>query len=556
MRASEFITEGREAPLYHFTSEGSFFRILATDTIKASGSIIYFTRDYGRQFVPANILAGSWGFRVNQDLLRQRFGRRLQAGGQNAWSEKERQAWLADPKNADIIKNPEQYSGYRVNGTDVKDIIAGTIGSQKRWESEEHLNAKEVPNFHEYLTGLVYAGGKANGGLGSGNKFYKRGVDSSAGLDKLSDFLMGHFKGEAGFKQRDALVEYMTKFNIPFVYQRQDFPAKQVKQRMIELWRERKAERNRRAETDNTTWTMIKNPQGGGLIVTGPSNIYSAARQALNDYPHKFPNGILGAKKNNDPKITWFQNPFTDSRHHPNISMGDPTPPPPEYQQNAIAEDISRRGFLKGLGGAAVAAAGLSAQDATGAELKKIKVVDNPKSRLLYDTAKPYIKGTELAQFMAQCAHETANFSTLVEFGGPEHFQKYDPQFNPKKAQELGNTQPGDGEKYKGRGFLQITGRDNYKRIGHSLKLPLEQKPEMVENPDVAAWTSVWYWIKQVRDRVHNFSNTKQATKPINPGLRGLKDREKKFANYQAAIAPPPKDKHKSHPHDIKVASK
>jgi len=216
-------------------------------------------------------------------------------------------------------------------------------------------------------------------------------------------------------------------------------------------------------------------------------------------------------------------------------------------------EDLDRRGFLKGLGGAAVAAAGLGAQDATGAELKKMNVVDNSKSRLLYDTAKPYIKGTELAQFMAQCAHETANFSTLVEFGGPEHFKKYDPQFNPKKAQELGNTQPGDGEKYKGRGFLQITGRDNYKRIGQSLKLPLEQKPEMVENPEVAAWTSVWYWIKQVRDKVKNFGNTKQATKPINPGLKGLKDREKKFANYQAAMAPP-KDKH--HPHDIKVASR
>ena len=217
------------------------------------------------------------------------------------------------------------------------------------------------------------------------------------------------------------------------------------------------------------------------------------------------------------------------------------------------AEDTtvpSRRGFLKTLGGAAVAAAGLSAQDATGAELKKLNILDNPKSRLLYDTAKPYIKGTELAQFMAQCAHETANFSTLVEFGSPEHFKKYDPQFNPKKAQELGNTKPGDGERYKGRGFLQLTGRDNYKRAGEALKMPLEAQPELLENPKYAAWASVWFWFKQVRDRVKNFGNTKQATKPINPGLHGLKDREKKFANYQAALKEP-----KKHP-GIKVAAK
>jgi hypothetical protein len=366
MRASEFIVEGREAPLYHFTLEGNFFRILATDTLKAPGNKIYFTRDYGRQFAPANILAGSWGFRVNQDLLRQRFGRRLQAGGQNAWTEPERQAWLADPKNSDKIRNPELYAGTYINGASIKDIITGTIGSARRWESEEHLNVKEVANFHEYLTGLVYAGGNANKGLGSGNKFYKRGVDASAGLDELSKFLMGHFKGESGFKQRDTLIEYMTKFNIPFVYQRQDFPAKQVKQRMIELWRERKAERARRAETDKTSWIMVKNPQGGGLVVTGPSNIYKAARQALQDNPNKFPRGILGAHKINDPKITWFQEPLTDPRYLPSISMGDPTPPPPEYQQNAIAEDISRRGFLKGLGGAAVAASGWPANMKSG----------------------------------------------------------------------------------------------------------------------------------------------------------------------------------------------
>jgi predicted chitinase len=211
-------------------------------------------------------------------------------------------------------------------------------------------------------------------------------------------------------------------------------------------------------------------------------------------------------------------------------------------------EDISRRDLLRGVGAAAV---GVAASDALGKELKQLKVADNKNSRTLLNIAKKYIAGTELAQFMAQCAHETANFSTLVELGGPEHFKKYDPQFNPKKAKELGNVKPGDGERYKGRGFLQITGRDNYKRMGDMLKMPLEDNPRLIENPEYAAWASILFWFKQVRNKVNNFNNTKQATKIINPGLHGLEDRKEKFQSYQTALNPP---KHQKH--GVKIASR
>ena len=150
------------------------------------------------------------------------------------------------------------------------------------------------------------------------------------------------------------------------------------------------------------------------------------------------------------------------------------------------------------------------------------------------------IVGTELAQFMAQCAHESANFTSLEEFGGSLDFRKYDPKYNPRKAKQLGNKVAGDGAKYKGRGYIQLTGRDNYKRAGQALGLPLEQRPELVERPDVAAKVAVWFWQNRVAPKVASFHDTQQATKPINPALRGLQDRHTKFnAIKQGAMATP-----------------
>ena len=335
--------EAREAPLYHFTSEAGLFNILRTDTLVSGGAKlrsggtdpegrIYFTRDYSRQFLPANILSGSWGLRVDQGRLHQKYGRALVAGGQGkhaAWSEKDRQAWLADPKNADEIARVKAGATgtSRHNGADTRDIVAGTIGKSQRWESEEHLNVGSVPNIHEYITGIVYAGGKSLDPHRSGKDFKKRSADPQSSLDELAENLMGHFTGQAGWAQRDSLIEYMTKFNIPFVYQRQDFPAKAVKDRMIAIWRERKAEKTRRAESDNTSWIAVRNPQGGGVAVNGPSNIWSAAQQVLKDMPGKFPDGIFGMK-GPDGKTQWFTSPYTDPSLLPNVPMGTLGDPP------------------------------------------------------------------------------------------------------------------------------------------------------------------------------------------------------------------------------------
>lgn len=162
------------------------------------------------------------------------------------------------------------------------------------------------------------------------------------------------------------------------------------------------------------------------------------------------------------------------------------------------------------------------------------------------------IKGQELAQFLAQTAHETGNFKHMREIG--HDFKKYEPRFlkdkkgrlikdpetgraknfNPR-AHRLGNTEPGDGRRYCGRGYIQLTGRYNYARAGQALGLDLVKQPELVERPEIAARVAVWFWQQRVQPRVRDFDNTRSATKPINPGLRGLDDREQRFQVYKVA---------------------
>jgi predicted chitinase len=150
------------------------------------------------------------------------------------------------------------------------------------------------------------------------------------------------------------------------------------------------------------------------------------------------------------------------------------------------------------------------------------------------------IKGKELAQFLAQCAHETMNFNSLVELG--DNFKNYDPKVNPQKAKTLGNTNPGDGERFKGRGYIQLTGRWNYTQAGQALGLPLDQKPQLLERPDVAAKASVWFWKNRVQPNVSNFTDTRAVTSYINPGLAGLQQRNGLFQNYLQTMQKPVKE--------------
>jgi predicted chitinase len=125
----------------------------------------------------------------------------------------------------------------------------------------------------------------------------------------------------------------------------------------------------------------------------------------------------------------------------------------------------------------------------------------------------------------------------MQELGDPRYFLRYDPRVDPAKARVLGNVKPGDGERYKGRGFIQITGRDNYRRAGEALGLPLEDRPELAARMDVAARIAVWYWKQRVKPNVSNFNDTRAVTRQINPNMRGLEDRHENFKDYKKVFS-------------------
>jgi predicted chitinase len=154
------------------------------------------------------------------------------------------------------------------------------------------------------------------------------------------------------------------------------------------------------------------------------------------------------------------------------------------------------------------------------------------QSVIFKQAVKSGLRGAELAQFMGQVAHETMGFNALVELGDKEYFKQYDIKHNPGKAKILGNVKPGDGVRYKGRGFLQITGRENYREAGKALGLPLEKRPELAERPDIAAKVAVWYWKSRVRPGIENWADTIGVTQKINPGMAGLGDRDANFHSY------------------------
>ena len=174
--------------------------------------------------------------------------------------------------------------------------------------------------------------------------------------------------------------------------------------------------------------------------------------------------------------------------------------------------------------------------NATKKELSKSVTGNSHEVYLKKAAEKAGIQGQELAAFLSQCAHETLDFKHMKEIGGSLDFKKYDIRFAPKKAKALGNTKPGDGAKYKGRGYIQLTGKYNYKKAGDALGLPLAEKPELVEKPEIAAKVAVWYWKNRVSPNVDSFKNTKDVTKGINPGLKHLDQRKEKHQAFQVAM--------------------
>ena len=158
-----------------------------------------------------------------------------------------------------------------------------------------------------------------------------------------------------------------------------------------------------------------------------------------------------------------------------------------------------------------------------------------------------------IAGFIAQCAHESGDFKTLEEnlnysekalnsvfgryFGkGKENAADY--ARNPEKIANyvymdefrsakgaLGNTKPGDGWRFRGRGLKQLTGRNNYTAFAKTVGMTAEEAAEYVATPKGAVESACWFWNTNKLNAIADKGDIVAMTKKINGGTIGLEDR-------------------------------
>ena len=155
-----------------------------------------------------------------------------------------------------------------------------------------------------------------------------------------------------------------------------------------------------------------------------------------------------------------------------------------------------------------------------------------------------------VAHFIAQVAHESGQFKYKVEnlnysaralrlvFGKYFHTDDIAEQYarNPEKianvvyANRMGNGDigSGDGWKYRGRGLIQLTGKENYRTCGNAIGLPLVDQPDALEkDPNVAVMTACYFWHSRHLNQYADQDDLKSITKRINGGYNGLEERAK-----------------------------
>jgi putative chitinase len=130
--------------------------------------------------------------------------------------------------------------------------------------------------------------------------------------------------------------------------------------------------------------------------------------------------------------------------------------------------------------------------------------------------------------FLAQLAHESGGFHYVREIASGAAYEY---------RADLGNTKPGDGVLFKGRGLIQITGRINYERCGVALGLDLIAQPELLESPENAARSAGWFWWAHECNELADAADFLHITRRINGGLNGYPDRQAYLKRAEGAMA-------------------
>jgi putative chitinase len=170
-----------------------------------------------------------------------------------------------------------------------------------------------------------------------------------------------------------------------------------------------------------------------------------------------------------------------------------------------------------------------------------------------------------VAHFVSQCGHESGDFRTLEEnlnysdkalasvfgryFGPAPKRNPAEYARNPEKianyvymdefrsaAGRMGNVQPGDGWRFRGRGLKQLTGRNNYTNFGKSIGMTAEQAAEYVATPKGAVESACWFWDTNKLNTIADTDDVVLMTKRINGGDIGLDDRRKRYARAMEVL--------------------
>lgn len=162
-----------------------------------------------------------------------------------------------------------------------------------------------------------------------------------------------------------------------------------------------------------------------------------------------------------------------------------------------------------------------------------------------------------LSHFLAQTAHESGGFTAIVENLNysadslSKIFHKYftdvDPNDYARQPEKIanrvyanrmgnGDEESGDGYKFRGRGLIQLTGKNNYSAMASDLGIDVDQCSEYLETPEGAVESAAWFWNKNGLNKLADADDVVAVTKRINGGTIGLEDREKHTAEFKQVL--------------------
>ena len=152
-----------------------------------------------------------------------------------------------------------------------------------------------------------------------------------------------------------------------------------------------------------------------------------------------------------------------------------------------------------------------------------------------YTQVKPYVEwlnqycpiygidtSLRVSAFLAQIGHESGRMRYVEEIASGKKYEG---------RKDLGNTQKGDGMRFKGRGLIQITGRANYTELSNDVGVDFVSQPMLLSMPEYAVLSACWFWKKRGLNRLADKGEFREITRRINGGYNGLEDREKLYVN-------------------------